>query len=133
LPIGIATIKLIIEDEDKAIITAKELINITQQEISNEQEQQLLELVETILVYQFPRISRKEIEAMFSLSDLKQTKVYKEAREEGSLEAKLESVPRLLALNLTVEQISQALNLTIEIVRQAAQGIQNQDDEKNRT
>jgi predicted transposase/invertase (TIGR01784 family) len=133
LPIGIATIKLIIEDEDKAIITAKELINITQQEISNEQEQQLLELVETILVYQFPRISRKEIEAMFSLSDSKQTKVYKEAREEGSLEAKLESVPRLLALNLTVEQISQALNLTIEIVRQAAQGIQNQDDEKNRT
>lgn len=133
MPIGIATIKLIIEDEDKAIITAKELINITQQEISNEQEQQLLELVETILVYQFPRISRKEIEAMFSLSDLKQTKVYKEAREEGSLEAKLESVPRLLALNLTVEQISQALNLTIEIVRQAAQGIQNQDDEKNRT
>lgn len=133
MPIGIATIKLIIEDEDKAIITAKELINITQQEISNEQEQQLLELVETILVYQFPRISRKEIEAMFSLSDSKQTKVYKEAREEGSLEAKLESVPRLLALNLTVEQISQALNLTIEIVRQAAQGIQNQDDEKNRT
>jgi predicted transposase/invertase (TIGR01784 family) len=77
-------------------------------------------------------MSRKEIEAMFSLSDLKQTKVYQGGREEGSLEAKLESVPRLLALNLTVEQISQALNLTIEIVRQAAQGIQNQDDEKNR-
>ncbi len=133
MPIGIATIKLIIEDEDKAIITAKELINITQQEISNEQQQQLLELVETILVYQFPRISRKEIEAMFSLSDSNQTKVYQEAREEGSLEAKLESLPRLLALNLTVEQISQALNLTIEIVTQAAQGIQNQDDEKNRT
>ncbi|MEA5553726.1 Rpn family recombination-promoting nuclease/putative transposase [Anabaena cylindrica UHCC 0172] len=126
LPIGIATIKLIIEDEDKAITTAKELINRTQQEISNEQQRQLLELVETILVYKFPRMSHKEIEAMFSLSDLKQTKVYQEGREEGreegSLEAKLESIPRLLALKLTVEQIAQALNLTVEAVKQVAQG-----------
>ncbi|AFZ60379.1 Rpn family recombination-promoting nuclease/putative transposase [Anabaena cylindrica FACHB-243] len=42
LPIGIATIKLIIEDENTAITTAKELINRTQQEISNEQQRQLL-------------------------------------------------------------------------------------------
>lgn len=126
LPIGIATIKLIIEEEDKAIITARELINRTQQEINSElQQRQLLELVETILVYKFPTMSRKEIESMFSLSDLKQTKVYQEGREEGreegSLEAKLEAVPRLLALGLTVEQISLALDLTIEQVKQAAQ------------
>jgi predicted transposase YdaD len=43
---------------------------------------------------------------MFSLSDLKQTKVYQEAleegreegRQEGELAAKLASIPRLLAL-----------------------------------
>jgi predicted transposase/invertase (TIGR01784 family) len=126
LPIGIATIKLIIEDEDKAITTAKELINRTKQEINNDKQQQLLELVETILVYKFPRMSRKEIEAMFSLSDLKQTKVYQEGREEGreegSLEAKLEAIPRLLALSLTVEQIAQALNLTVETVQKIAGG-----------
>jgi len=122
LPIGIATIKLIIEEEDKAIIAARELINRTQQEIHSElQQRQLLELVETILVYKFPTMSRKEIESMFSLSDLKQTKVYQEGREEGSLEAKLEAVPRLLALSLTVEQISQALDLTVEQVKQVAQ------------
>ncbi len=129
LPIGIATIKLIIEDENKTITTAKELINRTKQEINHDKQRQLLELVETILVYKFPRMSRKEMEAMFSLSDLKQTKVYQEGREEGreegSLEAKLEAVPRLLALNLTVEQIAQALNLTVETVQKIAEGMQN--------
>ncbi len=56
---------------------------------------------------------------MFSLSDLKQTKVYQEALEEGreesqqegELAAKLASIPRLLALGLNFEQIAQALEL----------------------
>jgi predicted transposase/invertase (TIGR01784 family) len=42
--------------------------------------------------------------------------------ERGKLEAKLESIPRLLALGLSVEQIAQALDLDLEQVRQAAQG-----------
>ena len=62
-------------------------------------------------------MSREEIEAMFELSDLKQTKVYQEAKLEG----KLESVPSLLALGLAVEQVAQALGLSVEQVRKAAQ------------
>ncbi|MFM6518780.1 MAG: DUF2887 domain-containing protein, partial [Microcystis panniformis] len=85
------------------------------------QQQELLELIETILVYKLPQVSRKEIEAMFSLSDLKQTKVYQEALEEGKLAAKLASIPRLLALGLNFEQIAQALELEIEQVRQTTQ------------
>ncbi|MDZ7961686.1 MAG: Rpn family recombination-promoting nuclease/putative transposase [Aulosira sp. DedQUE10] len=128
LPIGIATIKLIIENEDTAITTARELINRTKQAVSlQSQQQQLLELIETILVYKFPLMSRKEIEAMFGLNELKQTRVYQEAREEGEEEgkqkAKLEAVPRLLALGLTVEQIAQALDLDIAQVQQLVQQI----------
>ncbi|EPF24082.1 flagellar assembly protein H [Microcystis aeruginosa SPC777] len=41
--------------------------------------------------------------------------------EQGKLEAKLESIPRLLALGLSVEQIAQALDLDLEQVRQAIQ------------
>ncbi len=62
---------------------------------------------------------------MFSLSDLRETKVYQEAleegieqgRQEGELAAKISSIPRLVALGLTVEQIAQALELEIEQVR----------------
>ncbi|HYW20407.1 MAG TPA: Rpn family recombination-promoting nuclease/putative transposase [Nodularia sp. (in: cyanobacteria)] len=141
LPIGIATIKLIVENKDTAIVTARELIDRSQQEINAEpKRQQLLQLIETILVYKFPTMSRKEIEEMFGLSDLKQTRVYQEAKQEGlqegkqegkqeglqeglqegSLKAKLAAVSRLLALGLTVEQIAQALDLNVEQVRQAA-------------
>ncbi|REJ39175.1 MAG: flagellar assembly protein H [Microcystis flos-aquae TF09] len=44
----------------------------------------------------------------------------REGRQEGKLEGKLESIPRLLALGLSVEQIAQALDLDLEQVRQAA-------------
>ena len=129
LPIGIATIKLVVEDEDTAIIAARELINRTKQAENLQLQQQLLEFLETILVYKFPKMSRKEIEAMFGLSELKQTRVYQEGKEEGEqegkqkgrVEAKLEAVPRLLALGLTVEQIAQALDLELAQVQQAVQ------------
>ncbi|MCA2655269.1 MAG: hypothetical protein IM473_09045 [Microcystis sp. M015S2] len=40
--------------------------------------------------------------------------ILEEGREEGALTAKLNSIPRLLALGLTIEQIAQALDLEIE-------------------
>ncbi|MBW4477691.1 MAG: hypothetical protein KME54_12685 [Tolypothrix brevis GSE-NOS-MK-07-07A] len=58
---------------------------------------------------------------MFGLSELKQTRVYQQGKEEGSLEAKLEAIPRLLVLGLTMEQIAQALDLELAQVQQAAE------------
>ncbi len=66
-------------------------------------QQQVVELIETVVLYKFPHLSREEIEAMLALSELKQTRVYQEALEEGrqegieqgKLEAKLEMVPLL--------------------------------------
>lgn len=124
--LGISMLQLIIAPTARAIEQGKQLIPRIREELPNlKQQQELLELIETILVYKLPQVSRKEIEAMFSLSDLKQTKVYQEAleegREEGELAAKLASIPRLLALGLNFEQIAQALELEIEQVRQATQ------------
>ncbi|BCL38564.1 Rpn family recombination-promoting nuclease/putative transposase [Nostoc sp. MS1] len=122
LPIGIATIKLVIADEDTAIDKARELINRTKQAGDLQfPQKQLLELIETILIYKLPNVSREEIEAMFGLSELKQTRVYQEAKQEGSVEAKLKAVPKLLALGLSVEQIAQALDLNVAQVHQVAQ------------
>ena len=134
LPVGIATIKLIIEDENTAIVSARDLIARTQQQINSEsQQRQLLELIETILVYKFPQMNRKEIEEMFGLSDLKQTRVYQEGVEEGREEGKeegiqqgrIESIPRLLKLGLSIEQIAQGLDLDLEEVRRQVEN-QNQ-------
>jgi predicted transposase YdaD len=46
----------------------------------------LLEMVETICIYKFPRLTRKEVETMFNLIEIQDTKVYQEAFEEGKLE-----------------------------------------------
>ena len=46
---------------------------------------------------------------------IKNTRVYQEAQQD----AKLETVPRLLKMGLTLEQVAEALDLDIEVVRQA--------------
>lgn len=130
LPIGIATAKLVIASEDIAIAQARELIYRTKSEIiSPSKQQQLLQFIETILAYKFPTMSREEIEQMFSLSELKQTRFYQEAFQEGveqgieqgKVQGKLKAVPAMLAAGLTVEQVAQALDLSVEEVRQVTQ------------
>ena len=73
-------------------------------------------MIYTVFVYKFPKLSREEIETMLGLSELKQTKVYQEAVEEGELKAKLEMVPVLLELGMTAEQIAARLGLEVSIV-----------------
>ncbi|MBG1268803.1 Rpn family recombination-promoting nuclease/putative transposase [Nostoc sp. WHI] len=150
LPIGIATAKLVIATEDIAIAQARELIHRTNSEISSlQKQQQLLQFIETILAYKFPTMSREEMEQMFGLSELKQTRFYQEAFQEGveqgkvqgieqgikqgivqgeirgqvrgELKGKLKAVSAMLAAGLTVEQVAEALDLSVEEVRQAAQ------------
>jgi predicted transposase/invertase (TIGR01784 family) len=115
----------VIEPEETAGIKARELIAQVRRETMDEATQQeFIQLIETIIVYKFTQKSREEIAQMLGLSDLKQTRVYQEALEEGKsegrIEGKLESVPRFLTLGLSVEQIAEGLDLDVEQVRQAA-------------
>jgi predicted transposase YdaD len=48
------------------------------------------------VVYKFPQLSREEIERMLGLSELKQTKVYQEALQEGEHIGEARLVLRLL-------------------------------------
>jgi predicted transposase YdaD len=43
----------------------------------------IVEFIEAVLVYKFPKLSRQEVEAMFTHSDLKKTRVYQDAMQEG--------------------------------------------------
>jgi predicted transposase/invertase (TIGR01784 family) len=53
-------------------------------------DEETLKLIETVLVYKFPKLSRQEIEAMFTIGDLKQTRVYQDAKQEGWQEGRQE-------------------------------------------
>ena len=115
--ISIAILKLVIEPEETAGIKARELIAQVRRETTDEATQEeFLQLIETIIVYKFTQKSREEIAQMLGLSDFRQTRVYQETAQE----VKLESVPRFLALGLSLEQIAEGLGLDVELVRQTA-------------
>jgi predicted transposase/invertase (TIGR01784 family) len=110
--ICLGIIKLVVSPENEAVQQARSLIEEVKQ-VDAGNRRNLLELVERMLVYKFSSYSRQELEAMFGLSEWKQTRFYQEVREE----TKLETIPRLLKVGLTIEQIAQALDLDIEEVR----------------
>ncbi|WP_416338787.1 Rpn family recombination-promoting nuclease/putative transposase [Microcystis aeruginosa] len=137
--IGLATVQLITLSKAKAIDSTRKLIQRVREELTPDQKpQELLQLIETILVYKLPLLNRREIETMFSLDELKQTQYFQDVREEarqegrqegreegreqGRLNKALEAVPRLLALGLSVEQVASALELEVKQVRAIQKG-----------
>ena len=88
-------------------------------------QEKVVELVDKILVYKFPYLSSQELEAMFGLDELKQTRYFQDVKEEGKIEGKLEEkleiIPLLLCLGLSVGAIASELNLDVELVRNVAQ------------
>lgn len=131
LPIGM--VQLVVEDSESAVERTRRLLELAQRQLDDETtRRKVIELIESVLIYKFTNLSREEIEAMFSLSDLKQTRFYQEAKaegrqegklegkSEGKLQGKLETVPLLLELGLSIEQIAERLNLDLELVRTAA-------------
>lgn len=85
--LGLGLVQLVIESAAQAANRAKRLIEQSQQEVvAGLSSQEIIELIQTIMVYKFPQLNREEIEEMLGLSELKQTRVYQEALEEGRQE-----------------------------------------------
>ena len=132
---GLETVQLIVSDDNQAVEKATDLIQRVQQEVTDaKQQRELLQLIETVLIYKLPRLNRQEIEAMFTFNDLRQTQYFQdvfeegrqegkeegrqEGKEEGRQEGKLASVPLLLKLGATPEQIAETLNLPLDKVQE---------------
>ncbi|MDJ0800899.1 MAG: Rpn family recombination-promoting nuclease/putative transposase [Calothrix sp. MO_167.B12] len=122
LSLGLSLLQLIGIKAELAADSARELIARTRQELADVNAQRkFIELIETVFVYKFPQLSREEIEAMFGLNELKQTRVYQEAKAEGLEEGKLAAVPLLLKAGMKPEEIAQQLGLDLAAVRKVAQ------------
>ncbi|MBE9013296.1 Rpn family recombination-promoting nuclease/putative transposase [Pseudanabaenaceae cyanobacterium LEGE 13415] len=133
LPLSLKIIQLTLATKKKMPTQARQLIEqVSQEAMSNLSRQEIIDIVTTITVYKFSKLSRTEVEAMLGLN-LEETRVYQEAKAEGEtigeqrgeqrgkLNAKLETVPKLIDRGLSVEEIAEILELTVEEVRQAAQ------------
>ncbi|MCZ8242529.1 MAG: DUF2887 domain-containing protein, partial [Microcystis sp. LE19-131.1A] len=125
--LGVKVLQLIVESEPNTLAQGKELIQQVRQQFQESlKRQDILELIETILIYKLPKLNRKEIEKMFSLSDLRETKVYQEALEEGREEGKeegKEEKARQIALKMlyagfSIPEIAQFTDLSPATIEQ---------------
>ncbi|BAZ17340.1 hypothetical protein NIES4071_92180 [Calothrix sp. NIES-4071] len=131
--LGLSVIRLVGVRENIAAEQARILIERAKQQAPDLNFQRaIIELIETVIVYKFPDLGRKEIEDMLGLNDLKNTKVYQEALKEGEDRGeqrgeqqgehknKLAVAAKLLNRGMPIEDIAEITELEIEQVRQIA-------------
>src|SRR5260370_2799441 len=125
-PLGLSIVYLLRQAENQAPARARELILRTRQEIQDAALQRdLVELIETVVLYKLPRLSREEIQAMLQVHDIRETRVYQEAREEGlkegmekGKEKQRRAISKMAARNMSVAEIADILGLDEQVVRQ---------------
>jgi predicted transposase YdaD len=82
----------------------------------------VLEWILTVFVHKFSQFSREEIAAMLGVTkELRESRFYRDIKEEGKDEAFTQTIPMLLQAGLSAEEIANRLAITIEQVRQFAQ------------
>jgi predicted transposase/invertase (TIGR01784 family) len=103
--LGVGLMQLIVADSAATVTQAQGLLDKTRsRDRTNPQIAAIIELIETIIVYKFPQLSREEIERMLGLSELRATKVYQEALQEGRQEGRQEGEQALI-LRLLIRRI----------------------------
>ncbi len=120
-PLGLSILYLIRQTESQAPATARNLIARARAEIGDEAlRADLIELIETIIIYKLSRLSREEIQAMLQINDIRESRVYQEAMEEGEKKgmAKGVAIARLAAEKKSVAEIAAILKVDVEQVRQ---------------
>src|SRR5207249_10543772 len=128
-PMGLSILYLIRQPESQAAATARTLVARSKGEIDDAAlRADLVELIETVIMYKLPRLSREEIQAMLQVHDIRQTRVYQEAKEEGrkeGIEVGIEkgiekgvAIAKLAAQKKSVAEIAALLGVDIEVVRQ---------------
>jgi predicted transposase/invertase (TIGR01784 family) len=124
-PIGISLMQLTIVPEPQMAEQAKQLMERVEQEDTGVlARNEIIDVITTIAVYKFAELSREEVEAMLGIT-LQETRIYRDAKEEGREEMKAEmlsaTVPVLLKSGMTVEQVAEQLKIDVDAVRHVAQ------------
>ncbi|HZZ82833.1 MAG TPA: Rpn family recombination-promoting nuclease/putative transposase [Gemmataceae bacterium] len=124
--IGQRIVRLIIAKPGDAVDRAQQLIpQVRASSEPAERRAHLIQLIETVVAYKLPHLSRKELEKMLQVDSFRETKIYQEAFEEGVEEGiekgiekgKAEVALRLLAEKVPVATIAKATGLTAAAIK----------------
>ena len=118
--LSLSLVQLVVIPEAMAIEQAQRLVRQTRQEISEDKLlKQLLDLIETIIVYKLPHLSREEIVKMlgFTEIDVRQTRFYQDVFAEGRQEGRQEG-EAILILRFLNRRLGQLDDSVIEQIQQ---------------
>ncbi len=125
-PLGLSILYLIRQAESGAPGIARDLVARAKREIPDAAlRADLIELIETVVIYKLPRLGREEIQAMLKVQDIRETRVYQEAFEDGEKNATARAIMKLAAKKLPAEEIASLLEVNIQVVRDVLTGRAN--------
>lgn len=134
-PLGLSILYLLRQTESQAPEMARDLIARARSEIGDEALLvNLIELIETVIIYKLPSLNREEIQAMLKVHDIRESRVYQEALKEGKEEGLKEgeekglkegeekglkvAIGKMAARKMSVEEIASILEVNIDMVQQ---------------
>ncbi|MEN9223301.1 MAG: Rpn family recombination-promoting nuclease/putative transposase, partial [Thermostichus sp. BF3_bins_97] len=111
---GVATLRFVVAPEAVARRQVGSLLQKSQEQFTDtELQKQLVDFLETLVVYKFPGMSREEIGEMFGTQDLKQTRFYQEVIQEGIQQGLTQGIQQGLTQGIQQE----AASLTLRLLR----------------
>jgi predicted transposase/invertase (TIGR01784 family) len=129
--LGIGIVKLVIESGNPAKEFAQQLAAQAKQELTDTViQKRVLQFIETIVLYKFPSLTPKEIEAMLSVSLLKGTRVYQEIKAE--VKEEIEEEIRKALTKEVKEEVEQKIKQQVEqkVKEEVEQKIKQQVEQK---
>jgi predicted transposase/invertase (TIGR01784 family) len=116
-PLGLSILNLIRQTESEAPLKARELVARVKTEVGDEaMRADLIELIETVIIYKLSQLTREEIRSMLQIHDIRESRVYQDAVKEGIAIAI--KIGKLAAKKMSPEEIAAELKLDVELVRQ---------------
>jgi predicted transposase/invertase (TIGR01784 family) len=139
-PPGLAILQLATSAENKTVELVSRLMRQARQEPDCERADVMLQMTEEVLIRRYRQLDREEIRRMFKLHDLRKTRVWQDAHQEGrekgieegieeGIEKGIEkgralekrrTIKRLQASGHTLKEIAQLLEISLAEVRRLA-------------
>jgi predicted transposase/invertase (TIGR01784 family) len=118
-PLGLSILYLIRRAESEAPAIARELVTRVKDETTDVAlRDDLIELIETVIIYKLARFTREEIQTMLQVKDIRDTRVYQEAMEEGARKVTARHIVNLAAKKMPADEIAATLEVEIEFVHE---------------
>ena len=120
-PLGLGVLQLLFASVSRAQEIAPRVVRKAETELADgDLQTRVVELVEELLLSRFPQFDREEIRMKFKLHDLRESKVWKEAYEEGADENAKKFIDALRASGMTIKDIAEVLKIPVQEVERLA-------------